>query len=407
MKFPVISTATKFLVVGIVTLVVIVVGFFYSRADFVPVLLGFYPQLKTELQANGIRIRLTAPNGLVFPENLPITVWLETAAGIIVREAKTRKQAEQTLFFSYQRAGLILYRVKVAEYVSRGELTRVPANPIHPLKLNVGARAVRLDTSRPPALVMHPLDAQGNVSNTPITVTTLLPNGQLQEKIIRSQHLVAWTWLPVGRRTGLLRISAQTPTAFAERSEVDLLSGATTQANFSLSPSSLNSATRDDLSLSLRNAQDQFGNPAVEGSAVEFSSIQALTWNFFMVRSLVRSTASAKMSLYLPVGKFLLYTRSEKLLSSATGFLIKTPRTTTWQIWRKKDFIYSSVIRDSIGAILDDGTPIKITVWTEKIVHQSQTYLKDGEMKWQIPQLSGRLKQIRVSFLGQNQVLRF
>ncbi len=397
----------KFFIVGMGCLIFSLAIFFYFQTVSVPVLLGFYPQLTTKLQANGLRIRLTAPNGLVFPENLPITVWVETSAGVVVQEAKTLGQAEQTMFFLYQRAGLILYRVKIAEYLARGQLTRVALAPVHPLKLNVGARAVRLDTSRPPALVMHPLDAQGNVSDAPITVTTLLPSGQPQKQTIRSQHLVAWTWLPVGRRTGLLRISAQTRTAFAERSEVDLLSGATTQASFSLSPSSLSSATRDDLSLSLRNAQDQFGNPAVEGSAVEFSSIQALTWNFFMVRSLVRSAASAKMSLYLPVGKFLLYTRSEKLLSSATGFLIETARTTTWRIWRKKDFIYSSVIRDSIGAILDDGTPINITLWTEKIVHQSLAYLKDGKLKWQVPQLGGRIKQIKVSFFGQNQVLRF
>ena len=288
----------KFLLAGMVCLVFGVAGVFYSQVVSVPALLGFYPYLHTELQTKGLLIRLIAPSGSVFPENLPMTVWIETSAGIIAQESKTLGQTQQTIFFSYQRAGLILYHVKIAEYLARGDLTRVASTPIHPLKLNVGARAVRLDRSRRPALVMHPLDARGNVSDAPITVTTLLPNGQRQEQIIRSQHLVAWTWLPVGRRTGLLRISAQTKAAFAERSEVDLLSGATTQASFKLSPNTLNSATRDDLSLSLQNAQDQFGNPAVEGAAVEFSSTQAMTWNFFMVRSIVRSTASAKMSLY-------------------------------------------------------------------------------------------------------------
>ncbi len=376
------------------------------QSPIVETSLGFMPQSQIHLTPKGVELRLIAPKNKFFPINTVITAWLETPAGILVQEIRSQARSQQTIFFSYRRAGLCLYQVKLANQTLHGEFRRMPQKAVHPLQLNVGARAVRLDTKRLPALVMHPVDALGNVADTPIIVRTRSPDGKVQKQSIQAQHLLAWTWLPVGRQTGLLHISSQTSDAFAERSEVDLLAGATQVARLQTSTKIINTSSRDELGIVFLEAQDRFGNPAIEGAAVEFSSSAALGWHLFMTRPLVRSTASVFIPIDLPASQITMKAQSEQFEIVSQNLEIQRPNPKQWRIWFVQQKLYSSVIQDNLGAMLDDGTPVSIQIWTTQQTLSSQTTLKNGQLQWRMPTINGVLKKVRVEIANTTQVLR-
>ncbi|TAE46246.1 MAG: hypothetical protein EAZ89_20460 [Bacteroidetes bacterium] len=363
-----------------------------------PPILGFRPIVQTQLRSDGVGLTLLAPDDSLFADGTPFQIWLETPAGLQAKKSQTRAGKTQEIFFPYRRAGLLLYRIRVAEFELSGRLQRFSQAPVNPLELNVGARAVRLDTRRPPALVMHPLDALGNVSDDPILVTTQTPDGKRQQKRIRSRHLLAFMWLPVGERPGLLSVSAQATNAFAERAEVDILAGATTSGRLSVQSNTTGDLTRDPVALGVGNLQDQFGNPATDGSAAEFSSRSALGWNLFVVRPVVRATASARVPWQ---DSSQVTARIEALRSPATTVPVWKPN---WKIWFKGGVLYSNRIQDQIGAFFDDGSRLQVELIGNQDRHDFQVALQDGKLVWRIPQFAG-LQKIRVWFLGQSQTI--
>jgi hypothetical protein len=367
------------------------------------VFLGFEPRIETQILPNGLWLRLVAPKGQQFAHGLPMRLWLETPAGLQVQDTTTKAGSTQAVFFPYRRAGVGLYSVKLAEFQAQGQFTRNSLAAVNPLELHVGARAVRLDTRRPPALVLHPVDINGNVSQEPITVTTQNPGGQRRQTQIRSQHLVAWTWLPVGQQTGVLLVSAQTSRAFGERAEVDLLAGAAQSGQMRVQNSSSGNPSRDPVTLRLENVRDQFGNPAVEGSATEFSSRSSLAgWNLFAIRPLVQSVASLRLPWQTTATVSTAQAQSEGLRSPAKPVVLALP---SWRIWKNQGFVYSNRILDQIGATFDDGTALEIEVQTKSEVLQFRARLENGRLIWKIPPIQA-IQNIKVKFLGQERVLQ-
>lgn len=361
--------------------------------------LEFRPETKVAITQAGIVLQIVAPNQQPFPGGLTAKVWLETPAGILAATSITTQEDKQSYFFPYKRAGLVIYQVQIGQYRSFGRLKRQSLLPVNPLKLNVGARAVRLDTSRPPALVMHPTDALGNVSDAPILVTTRTPNGTIQQTTIRSQHLLAWTWLPVGQRPGLLHVAAQSSQAFGERAEVDILAGATQQAQLDSNANMVNDPTRDQVELLFNKAIDQFGNPATDGAAVEFTSQSALGWNLFLTRPLVRSSATGKIPL---LGSGKLQARAEAYQSPKQSIKVKS---LPWKVWLENNQLLSSVFRDELGSTLDDGTPIELDLINKTTQRHFTTYLKNGRIGFPLPDI-GAFKQLEVTVFGETKTIQ-
>jgi hypothetical protein len=378
-------------------------GAFVRVVTFQPApFLGFAPRIETQILPNGLWLRLIAPKGQQFSQGLPMRFWLETPAGLYVQNTTTKAGSTQAVFFPYRRAGEGLYSVKLAEFQAQGQFFRNSLAAVNPLQLHVGARAVRLDTRRPPALVLHPVDINGNVSQEPITVTTQNPDGQRRQTQIRSQHLVAWTWLPVGTKTGVLLVSAQTSRAFGERAEVDLLAGATRSGQLKVQNLSSGNPSRDPVTLRLENVQDQFGNPATEGSATEFISRSSLAgWNLFAIRPVVRSVASLRLPWQTTASASTAQAQNEGLRSPAKPVILAFP---LWRIWRSQGFVYSNRIFDQIGATFDDGTAFEIEVQTKAEVLQFRATLIDGRLVWKIPPIQA-IVSIKVRLLGQERVI--
>ncbi len=159
------------------------------------------------------------------PRGAPVTVTLLTPAGALRRAARAGPGGNARVPVPYARAGLTPYVVTAGAARVEGQLRLTPGAPRTPLTLKVGARAVRVTQPRPPALVLHPLDADGNVTARPVELLIRRPDGARLRRVAPVQHLTAWTLLPPGRVTGLLRVTATTGDAAGEVGEVDLLPG--------------------------------------------------------------------------------------------------------------------------------------------------------------------------------------
>ena len=186
------------------------------------------PQMDVSTTATATIFLLTGPQ---LPGGLPVTVTLFTPAGTVRVQGHTERGRAE-LSVPYARAGLTPYRVQVGRQVVTGELRRDPGPPVTPLQLKIGARAIRVTWIRPPALVLHPVDAQGNVSALPVTVRSTRPDGTVVTATMTPQHLYAWTWLPTSRVPGVMHVVATTGQAAGEVGDVDVLPGPPARARW-------------------------------------------------------------------------------------------------------------------------------------------------------------------------------
>jgi len=180
------------------------------------------PQLAARADVTGVTVTLS---GAGVRRGDRATLTLFTPAGAVRLPGRAAQGGQLVLTAPYVRAGLIPFEVQYAGHRLRGELRRAPGAPVTPLTLKVGARGVRVSQVRPPALVLHPLDAQGNVTDLPVDTVIRRPDGVTLRRRVTPTHLTAWTFLPPGRVTGLLRVVATTGDAAGEVGEVDVLPG--------------------------------------------------------------------------------------------------------------------------------------------------------------------------------------
>ncbi|GGR57984.1 hypothetical protein GCM10008959_19620 [Deinococcus seoulensis] len=222
--------------------------------------------LRADTPALGLAVTVS---GADLPGGVPVTVTLFGPAGETVTRAATRP-GQVTLTVPYARAGLTPYLVQVGPHRFEGRVTLRPGQPVTPLTLKVGARGVRVNRPRPPALVLHPLDAQGNVTDLPVRVLIERPDGVTLRPVVPVRHLTAWTFLPPGRVTGLLRVTAVTGDAAGEVGEVDLLPGPVVSAS---GPGGVGTALPR-----VSDLRDELGNRVVDGEAMLLEG-QVDGWN--------------------------------------------------------------------------------------------------------------------------------
>ncbi|WP_155300036.1 hypothetical protein [Deinococcus kurensis] len=222
------------------------------------------PTLTAQPDAGGVTFVLSGP-GVRRGEQARVT--LLTPAGALRYAGRADRGGQLRVRAAYLRAGLTPYVVEYAGRRRAGQFRRLPGPPVTPLTLKVGARAVRVTAPRPPALVLHPLDAQGNVSALPVDVLIRRPDGTSLRRRVPVEHLTAWTLLPPGRVTGLMRVVATTGDAAGEVGEVDLLPGPVRQAAVSPGDSG-----------AYRDLRDRLGNPVTDDEALSLTG-RAGEWN--------------------------------------------------------------------------------------------------------------------------------
>ncbi len=331
------------------------------------------PNLSVRVEAARVQFVLQARAKPVRP-GVPWMAILYTPAGPIAARGVTRNGAS-TLSIKHVRAGLLPYRVLIGgaatpEYRFEGTVSRKPGLPITPLDLKVGARAARVIGNRPPALVLHPLDRLQNVSDQPVLVRAKRPDRGNFRRTIPVKHLTAWTYIPTGLKTGVLKISASSAGATGERAEVDVQPGPVVSGTLKTITASVPADRREWWDLRLENAKDALGNPSLNGTLVEFNSwpeplgSAPKTPVLFAARPTVRATASLDLPPTVPPGKYPVWASSEAYRSSPDQLTAQPPISVKdidarWLIGTSLELAIGPLV-DRLGALPDDGTPVKL-----------------------------------------------
>ena len=331
------------------------------------------PNLSVRVEAARLQFVLQA-RAKPLRSGVPWMAILYTPAGPIAARGVTR-DGVSTLWIKHVRAGLLPYRVLIGnaatpEYRFEGTVWRKPGLPITPLDLKVGARAARVVGNRPPALVLHPLDARQNVSDQPVLVRAKRPDRGNFTRTIPVKHLTAWTYIPTGLKTGVLRISASSAGARGERAEVDVQPGPVVSGTLNTITAGVPADRREWWDLRLENAKDALGNPSLNGTLVEFNSRPEPSGSalqtpvLFAARPTVRASASLDLPPTVPPGKYPVRASSEAYRSSPNQLTAQPPISlkdiaARWSIGASLELKIGPLV-DRLGALPDDGTPVKL-----------------------------------------------
>ena len=117
------------------------------------------PKVSLEVTSTNVIFYFTNDQDEALPVGVPIRLLLTTPAGPLIKHVQTTGKLLH-IDFPYARAGKTPYKLTVGNKIFEGSFIKEPGSPITPLDLNVGARATRITSSKDPALVLHPLDAQ-------------------------------------------------------------------------------------------------------------------------------------------------------------------------------------------------------------------------------------------------------
>ncbi len=375
--------------------------FFFKPSAKTAAVFSRQPKLEITQRADTLEFNLTDPKGLKL--NVPWRVSLFTPAGLVIAQGLTKPNAK--LVLAYRRAGLTPYLVSAGQFHFQGKLNRQPGAPITPLQLEVGARAARVDTQRPPALVIHPLDAQGNVSLAPVTLRLERPDDSRSVQSIAVKHLLAWAWLSTGSRTGTLRVSAGSLAARGERGEVDVMPGVVASADIKLEQSKITLNPRDVWKIHFANATDAFGNAALNGSATEFGlELFNSRLTLFGTRATVRGTSDLTVGA-LEVGNYRLNARADSLQRSTQALqavaAVSLKGLPVRFSSKPKPQMFVGPLIDAQGALLDDGTPIQLDFRSDTAsLYTIGLVSTNGRLGYVFPPLPKSLKFVLVSVAG-------
>ena len=370
------------------------------------------PALSVSAMPERVRFTLRDPRGAPFADGVSVRAALTTPSGPISAEATTANERVLTLEIPYVRAGLVVYRVTAGRYAFEGRLERQPLEPVTPLALKLGARAVRVAGDRDPALVLHPLDRLGNVSVEDVRVRALYPDSGTWSTTMRVEHLVAWSYIPARQRTGILKVSATSLEARGERAETDLLPGPVASARLVAPVSSAPSGPREAWRIELRDARDELGNPAIDGTAVRLAAQpvggQRDPYRLFAVRPLVRATASLTLPALVPKGEYGLAARADAFAFAPVRIRATQPLSLSSLPARIVAGPHPGVavgpVTDRDGALPDDGTPVTLEVVSlepdtdaRRVEYATTVALVRGRAEWTLPPLPEHSRFVRVT----------
>jgi hypothetical protein len=386
------GTLQQFKLVVIVFLLLIAIPLFKSllttsspSVTAIPVLEKI-PKLEAKLEQGTVRFTLRNDEAKPFPSGLEWRAVLFTPAGPVEVHGITTNSNKATLEIPQVRAGLITYRVEIADHRLNGRLERLAGSPVTPLRLKVGARSVRVVGNRRPALVLHPLDRDGNVSGEPVT---------------------AWAVLPPGTRTGSMQVSAASGEARGERAEVDVVPGPVAGVRLEVSPKNVPADQREHWSVRVDGARDALGNPALDGTVTEFGTEfgSGGDWHLFATRPIVRAGAQLEVPPVVSPGAYKLEARTDGLKVPAVRVRAETPSLAStvplkFEVGRQARVIVGPV-QDRFGALLDNGTPVTLEVWSDRLEYSVTEPLDAGKLVWIPPPLPKTVRSVRVRVAGQ------
>ncbi len=364
------------------------------------------PILKVVPEATGVTFSFSSAVGSLLPAGVPLRVVIATPAGPLQRLALSQP-GRTDLRIAYVRAGLTVYDATVGPYSYHGQWQRAPGPAQSPLRLKVGARAVRVTGDPPPALVLHPLDAQNNVSDQAVTIEARGPDGFLWKRPLPVHHLLGWTFLPVGTRTGTLEVTARVGQAHGERAEVDLLPGPAAQARLAARRSSAPASGRDAWQLDVSDLQDRLGNRILDGTSVSVESGGPL--NFSVTRPSTGGNVLLEWPAAARPGRYRMTGHSGDATSPGVTLTSVRPLDLPALPVRRSGttLIVGPVLTD-LGAFPDDGTPVTLHFLSSKgqLVREDTTFLTAGEARYTVPALPPGTDQAEVWLGGQVSRLR-
>jgi hypothetical protein len=229
------------------------------------------------------------------------------------------------------------------------------------------------------------------------------PDGRDWRKRIAVKHLTAWAVLPPGTRTGSMQVSAASGEARGERAEVDVVPGPVAGVRFNVSPKNVPADQREHWSVRVDGARDALGNPALDGTVTEFGS--SGDWQLFATRPIVRAGAQLEVPPVVSPGAYSLEARSDGLKVPAVRVRAETPSLAStvplkFETGNKARVIVGPV-QDRFGALLDNGTPVTLEVWSDRLEHSVTEPLDAGKLVWIPPPLPKTVRSVRVRVAGQ------
>ena len=362
------------------------VGFSSLTPQTLPTVDDIDPSVTVDVAAEEVSFTLSE-GGEALPPNLNVRLTLATPAGPLVAEAVTTGEVTR-LTLPYVRAGLTPYQLSVGDVVLEGAFSKAPGPPVTPLTLNIGARAAQVTLNHDPALVLHPLDAQENVSDMPVLTYALYPGGEVWERTLTPHRLIAWTFIPTGDDVGTLKVSAVSGDARGERGEVDLLPGEVSAATFAPIVDSALASGRDVWRLELSGAEDANGNRAGDGAAVSFVG-GGEGRDLFLTRPLIQGAQPLVLPSYPEAGAYSVQARAGSYRSDALPLeaepLAVAEMPLRWSSLTPPQLELGPVLGTS-GALVDDGTLVKLSFHGSagKLAEFSAP-LQDGWLRWTLP----------------------
>lgn len=314
-------------------------------------------------------------------------VYLYTPAGPLLHEGIDE------VVVPYRRTGLLGYRLEAGGHSKEGEIQLKSQPPLSPLYPKVGARAVRVDSPKRPAVVIHPLDEAANVSSQPVEVRVFYPDGSVWSRTLEVRHQLAWSYFPAGKITGVLKVVVQSAEAKAERAEVDVLPGRSVVAKLEAPKAIADADGRDRWSLELLGLRDRLGNPALNGLVVGGVGARAKDGAFDLFVARPSQQAQLPLNLLPPdqAGNYALELFSEDF-RSAPQPLAARPGLRVRRLplrWQGR-LLQIGPVEDARSALPDDGTPVRLRLLNHQgqLLMEETVALENGQARWKPPTFS-------------------
>jgi hypothetical protein len=365
---------------------------------------NFQPHVTVEVVSDKVMFNLFDEQGKPLPKGLPVRLNLSTSAGPFIKTSETTG-GSLILEFPYVRAGLTPYLITIGRKQLEGSFYKHPGLPVTPLTPKVGARAVRVTGDHEPALVIHPLDMQKNVSLSLVTVKAIYPQGNIWERVLRVNHLIAWSYIPYGQEVGKLEVIARSENAVGEQGEVDLLPGVANQAQLNVNVSRLKASQRESWQLMLSDTQDVLGNLVNDGTAVTFLGGNEDV-HFYVTRPLIQGSQPLMMPAISETGSYVVSAFSGNFRSDEVTLEILPMMTRLPMTWTSISPLTLELgpVMDEKGALVDNGTLVSLTFYSsEGEILKFNEVIENGMLQWHLPAVPKDAVRLVVKVAGVEQ----
>lgn len=362
-----------------------------------------------ETRDEDVLLTFVTADGSPLPAELRVRATFMTPAGPLVRETVTNG-FQTHVSMPFVRAGTVPYRLEVGSSVQEGAFVRAAGEPVTPLQLNIGARAARVTGGHDPALVVHPLDAQHNVTDLPVLFQAFYPDGAYWERTVSVEHLMAWTFVPTGTSTGTLGITATSHNARGERGEVDLLPGISANATYGSNKTAVLASGRDTWQLNVKDTQDTLNNIVSDGTSAVFYGGND-TLDLYVTRSIIQGDQPLVLPSPPQQGTYSVRVNSGDYLSQPLELLglpvVKSERFAVQWVSASPLSLRAGPFFSDNNALVDSGTLVRLSVFSvdDALLLSFSAPVEDGVLITNLPPLPAGSDYVLVDIAGQQQQL--